>query len=402
MNDVDPWSGPQTATLELTSSDLGSGKATVESEIAVHRCSSCGCIFSDRYHFDCPECGHEGPPLSQCRACGGALRTEHVRYVALSPSGGTVTKILPGVTCSACGVSGVEHHQLEKLEELASTLDEHLGFLPEIGIYTAGMLEVLADAEVACPGAPEEITKQRNGLSVRIGNPTELFDAALEVLTEQEPGTVFSPTLQVTPGPPYTPAQRRDFHVLLAQIQCDLGAPVICWSASVALSDDPPIDAVLSEQLISWQADTDGQGLALYHDIVADRAPGRFLSTVRLLELVVERWHADRVMAARHDPLVTADEFRELVRGLGRDFGEQLRRVVLSLEPSRSDILQRAWLTLRPGQDFDEHAVCGAIAAFPERYLQRRQGQGVSLPWEEPDFDGCARELSRLISAILG
>lgn len=401
MSDVDPSSGPHTVTLELTSSDLASGKGTIEPEVAVHRCPSCACVFADRYHLDCPECGHEGKPLSQCRACGGALRAERVRYVALGASGGSVTKILPGVTCGACELSGVEHHQLERLDELASELDEDLSFLPEVGIYTSRRLEVLADAEVACPGAPDEITRQRNGLSVRIGNPTELFDAALELLTEHEPGTVFSPTLQVAPGPPYTAAQRRDFHVLLAQIQCDLGAPVICWSASVALSDDPPIDAVLSEQLISWSADTDGQGLAMYHDIVADRAPGRFLSTIRLLELVVARWHAGHLLEAGQAPEVT-DELSAPARGLELDLGERLRRVVVSLEPSRPDLLQRVWLTLRPGQDFDEHAVCEAIASFPGRYLQRREGEGVSLPWEEPDFDGCARELLKLISAILG
>lgn len=397
MSDVDTWSRPHAVTLELTSSDLASGKATIEAEVAVHRCTGCASVFADRYHLDCPECGHEDAPASRCRGCGGELRAERVRYVALGPSG-SVTKVLPGVTCGACGLSGVEHHQLEKLDELASTLDEHLHFLPEVGIYTSDMLEVLADAEVACPGAPDEIVKERNGLSVRIGNPTELFDAALELVTEQEPGTVFSPTLQVTPGPPYTAAQRRDFHVLLGQIQCDLGAPVICWSASVALSDDPPIDAVLSEQLISWQADTDGQGLALYHDIVADRAPGRFLSTVRLLELVVARWHAERITAARHDPDVRA---AELEQGLALGFGERLRHVVVSLAPSRSDILQRVWLTLRPGHDFDEDAVCHCIAAFPERYLRQREGEVVSLPWEQPDFDGYARELLKLISAIL-
>lgn len=401
MSDVDTRSAARAVTLELTSSDLTSGRATLEPEVAIHSCSGCAFVFADRYHFDCPECGHEGAPLSRCRACGGVLRAERVRYVALGADGGSVTKLLPGVTCGGCGLSGVEHHQLEKLHELSEMLDEDLHFLPEVGIYTPSVLEVLADAEVACPGAPDEITKQRNGLAVRVGNPTEVFDAALELLTEREPGAVFSPTLQVTPGPPYTAAQRRDFHVLLAQIQCDLSAPVICWSASVALSDDPPIDAVLSEQLIGWEADTDGQGLALYHDIIADRAPGRFTSTVRLLELVVTRWHAEHAAAADRAPDVGAPGLGERALDPALELGAQLQRVVLSLEPSRSDILQNLWLTLRPGHDFDAHAVFGAMAAFPARYAERREA-GVSLPWEEPDFDGYARELLKLISAILG
>lgn len=404
MSEVETHTGLEAATLELTSGDLAAGQARLEAELAVHKCEKCDGVFSDRYHFDCPECGHEGLPVSRCRDCAGSLHPERVRYVAEGPSGGQVTKILAGVSCRACGVSGVEHHQLEKLDELAALLDEPLHFLPEVGLYTPSLLEVLADAEVASSGAPDEISKQMNGLAVRIGNPSELFDAALDLVTEHEPGSLFSPTLQVSPGPPYSPAQRRDFQVLLGQIQSDLGAPVVCWSASVGLSEDPPIDSVLMDQLMSWEADADGQVLACYHDVVADRAPGRFLNSVRLLELVLARRGAQQVLAARRDPEVSDAALAELVHALSLDLEAQLRRALSDLRPAPHDILQRLWLSLRPGRELDPSAVVGAIAAFPQLYLQRREREreGVSLPWEEPDFDGYARELQKLISAILG
>lgn len=396
MSDLE-WNAPPAASLELTSSDLAEGRASLESEIAVHHCSSCGAALADRYHLDCPECGHDGPPSTRCGACSGSLRPERVRYIAKASSGGEVTKVLAGVTCETCGVYGVEHHQLDKLAELAEMLDEPLQFLPEVGIYTPGMLEVLADAEVACPGAPDEIAKEHDGLSMRIGNPSDLFDAALDLVTEHEPGAVFSPTLRVTPGPPYTAAQRRALHVLLGQIQCDLAAPVVCWSASVGLSDDPPIDTVLMEQLSSWQADPGRLGLALYNDIVADRAPGRFLNTVRLLELVLARRGRGEALEERASRLHTTSEVGEQISRLG----SQLSGAVCSLKPTASSILQRLWLTLRPGHEFDEGAVCAAAAQFPQSYLEQPEGEGPRLPWEEPDFDGYARELQKLISALL-
>jgi predicted RNA-binding Zn-ribbon protein involved in translation (DUF1610 family) len=401
MSEHDLEALPAAATIEITSRDLAAGAAALEADIAAHACSGCGAQFADRYHFDCPECGQVGSLSSRCRSCSGSLLAERVYYVAYGPRGGTASKILPGVTCLTCGVSGVEHHWLAKLDELAAMLGTSLHFLPEAGIYTPAMLEVLADADVSAPGAPDEVAKQGNGMSVRVGSPSALFDAALEVVIEREPGNVFSPTLQVTPGPPYGAAQRREFHVLLGQIQRDLGAPVVCWSASVGLSDDPPIDAVLTEQLTSWEADAHGSVLALYHDIVADRAPGRLRNSVRFLELVLERQRVERIARARRDARVTDADFRALVEGFSLDLGAQLRQSIRSLPERPLDILQRLWLTMRPGKSFDEGEVYDAIVSFPESHAHKRDGQGPRLPWEEPDFDGYARELQKLVSAML-
>jgi predicted RNA-binding Zn-ribbon protein involved in translation (DUF1610 family) len=390
------------ATLVITSEDLASGKATLEAELALHVCAQCQAELPDRYHFDCPECGHARAPVSRCRTCSGSLRQELVRYVAHGGNGGTATQLLPGVTCLNCGVSGVEDQQLADLDELADAAPHALFFLPEAGIYTSEQLEVLVDAEVSGPGEPDEVIKGQNGMSLRVGSASPLFEMALSVVTEQEPGDIFSPTLQVTPGPPYTAEQRRDFHLLLAQIQRELGSAVSCWSASVGLSEEAPIDPILTEQLMAWEADRDGAALALYHAIVTDHAPGRFLNSVRLLELVLQRGLEDEVVRARRDASLGDADFAQLVHTFSADPTTRLRRAIQSRGSAALPILQRLWQAMHPGRSFDEAQVYAAIVAFPESYRASLSAPPyLGLPWETPDFDGYAQQLRRLISAIL-
>ncbi len=386
-------------TIRVTSRELALGTALTDAELAVVVCSSCGAQLEDRYHFDCPLCGHVGSAVSRCRRCSSELSIERISYVAEGPTGGTVTKLLAGVTCRRCAVTGVEQQQLAELDALAALSTDHLEFLPEAGIFTPHLLEVLVDAEVSGPGEAEEILESCDGMTLRVGSPSELFDAALPLLTEQDPREIFSPTLRLEPGPPYAPSQRRSFQLLLARAQRQLGSPVLFWSASVGLTEDALVDPVLLSQLMSWQADRDGLALSLYHAIVADRAPGRFANSVRLLELVLDRSLESGLARARAGSGASA---ADVVRAASGDLEAKLQSCCRSLKLSPLPILQRLWLTMHPGLWFDEARVYASIAAFPALYvLPFDKERGARLPWEEPDFDGYAGQLRRLASAIL-
>jgi hypothetical protein len=365
---------PVPPALEVTSGDIVARRVSLGSQLATHHCPSCRVEFPDRYHFDCPECGHEGRPSTRCRGCEGPLEERLVRYVAEGPHGRAI-KIVPGMSCSACGISAVEEHDLPALDALAQVAVGSVELLPEAGIFSAERLEVLADADVCGAGEPEFIEKRADGMLLRVGTPSAEFEHALAVVTEQDPEDIFSPTLSVQPGPPYSAAQRRTFHLLLAELQRELGAPVSCWSASVGLSEDPLIDPVLTEQLM--QLDDGGEGLALYHAIVSGHAPGRFTNSVRLLACVLG-------VAADGD--VTG----ALSERLGR-----LRQPPL-------EILQRLWLAMHPGQVFDPDRICHRMRAFHLRYAAfDPPGSLARLPWEEPDYEGYAAWLRRLVSVLL-
>lgn len=368
------------ATTELpvvTSLEVESGNVGLASELALHSCPGCASELDDRYYFDCPECGREGQPTSVCRQCGQPLRFEPVKYVAHGPEGGSASKVLTRVTCRACAVFAIEEQELDALDELAALSPAPLELLPESGIFTPDGLEVLADADVCGPGEPEEIVKRRDGMVLRIGGPSELFAAALGVVTEHDPGDIFSPTLTLTPGPPYSAAQRRTFQLLLADVQLELGAPVSCWSASVGLAEEPLIDPVLTEQLTRWSADADGAALALYHAITGGAAPGRFVGSVRLLARVLGIDGREGL----------AEALRARVRGMARP---------------PLELMQRLWLAMHPGLVFEEERLYAAMQAFHARYsAERRPGQGAPLPWEEPDFNGYAACVRSLCSALL-
>jgi predicted RNA-binding Zn-ribbon protein involved in translation (DUF1610 family) len=376
MSDSARAGSPAEPTRQLTTRDIEEGRVQLESAIAIHTCPSCSIQLDDRYHFDCPECGHASRPLSRCRTCDGPLASEVIRYLASSPGGGSVLRLQPGVSCARCGSVGIEEHGLADLERLAGLSSVRLEILPESGIASPERLEVLADADVCGPGEPEEIVKQRDGMTLRIGGPSPLFEAALTVVTEHDPDDIFSPTLSLEPGPPYTPAQRQTFHRLLADVQRELGTPVTCWSASVGLSEEPLVDPVLTEQLMHWSEDSDGSALASYHAVTSGHSPGRFLASVRLLA---------RVVGAAADA----------------DFAEALRERVQGLERPPLEILQRLWLCMHPGRTFDEERLYLSMQAFHERYCAVPTTPGARLPWEEPDFEGYSAWLRRLTSALL-
>jgi hypothetical protein len=374
MTDHAGWAPPEPSELLATSSDVEAGRLSLESEVAVHRCPGCGVEWADRYHFDCPECGHAGPPHTRCRSCNGPLEQRLVRYSAEGPRG-RVSKRLCGASCAACGVNAVEEHELDALDAVAELAVGSLELLPEAGIFSADRLEVLADADVCGAGEPEQIEKLGGGLRLRIGAPSALFEAALAVVSEQDPRDIFSPTLALEPGPPYSAAQRGAFHRLLAEVQRELGAPVTCWSASVGLAEEPLVDPVLTEQLM--QLDDGGAALALYHAVASGHAPGRFLGIVRLLA---------RVLGVPADGDVTG----------------ALRARVAALPAPPLDLLQRLWLAMHPGRIFDPDRVYDAMASFHARYAALDPpGSAPRLPWEEPDYEGYAVWLRRLVSLLL-
>jgi hypothetical protein len=359
----------------VTSRDVEAGRVRLESEVALHRCRGCAVEWPDRYHFDCPECGHSGPALTSCRGCGGPLQQRRVRYSAEGPRG-RVLKPLCGVSCPACDVSAVEEHALDALEAVAELAIGSLELLPEAGIFSSEQLEVLADADVCGAGEPEQIEKLADGMRLRIGAPSALFEAALAVVTERDPKDIFSPTLCVEPGPPYSAAQRGTFHRLLAEVQRELGAPVTCWSASVGLGEEPLIDPILTEQLM--QLDDGGGALAIYHAVASGLAPGRFTNTVRLLA---------RVLGVPADGDVT----------------RALRARLEALPVPPLEILQRLWLAMQPGSVFDAERVYAEMAAFHVRYAALDPpGSAPRLPWEEPDYEGYAAWLRQLVSVLVG
>jgi predicted RNA-binding Zn-ribbon protein involved in translation (DUF1610 family) len=366
---------PSEPSSSVSSRDLDEGRIGLEADVALHVCPSCNTELEDRYHFDCPECGVSGLPRSRCRHCGGALSTELVRYTAEGESG-TVSRWVPAVSCPSCAVTGVEEHELEALEALAESVQGPLAVLPESGISTPDLLEVLADADVCGPGEPEQIEKRRDGMRLWIGHPSALFESALGVVTEHDPSDIFSPTLSIEPGPPYSAAQRRTIQCLLADVQAELGAPVTCWSAGVGLSEEPVIDPVLTEQLLASE-DSEGLGLALYHAIIADHAPGRFRNSVRLLELILG--------VATGGPLADA-----------------LRQRVATVARPPLGVLQQLWLAMHPGRPFDEPRVYESMQAFHALYDEPfDRARASRLPWEEPDFDGYSAWLRRLVSELM-
>lgn len=365
-------------TLVVSSRDIAAGRVRREAELCAHVCRNCGIELADRYHFDCPECGHPEPPVSRCRTCGGEVSLERVEYVAHGRARGSVTKLLAGMSCRACGLSAVEELGLDALGELANFARGPLVILPESGIATPDLIEVLADADVCGTGEPEQVEKDRDGMRLRVGSPSALFDAALPAVSQHDPADIFSPTLSLKPGPPYNLAQRRTAALLLAEVQRELGAPVTCWSASVGLSEEPLVDPVLTQQLMQWPADPGGLGLALYHALCAGHAPGRFLNSVRLLTHVLRP-------------------------GDGEAWAAALERRVSALAPLPLDILQQIWLAMHPGQPFEHGRVYASMQAFNERYTAPLDAaRGAPLPWEEPDFEGYAAWLRRLVSALLG
>ncbi|HWO08576.1 MAG TPA: hypothetical protein VNN80_03830, partial [Polyangiaceae bacterium] len=189
----------------VTSTDVEQGRVALDGEVARYVCPRCHAELEDRYHLDCPRCGAWGCPVSRCRGCGGALRSEPLRFVSVGPSGGGVAKALPGLRCPACRFLAVEEHELGALAELAASpalvgSQGVLEVLPEAGYFTPERLEVLADADVGGPGEPEQIEKLRDGMRLRVGSPSAVFDAALAVVTDHDPGDIFSPTLSVVPG----------------------------------------------------------------------------------------------------------------------------------------------------------------------------------------------------------
>lgn len=375
MTDDAGRASPAEPELLVTSRDVESGRVRLESEVALHRCRGCEVEWPDRYHFDCPECGRTGPALTRCRVCAGPLEQRLLRYSAEGPRG-RVLKPLCGVLCPACDVSAVEEHGLDALDAVAELAIGSIELLPEAGIFGSDQLEVLADADVCGAGEPEQIEKLADGMRLRIGAPSALFEAALAVVTEQDPKDIFSPTLRVEPGPPYSAAQRGTFHRLLAEVQRELGAPVTCWSASVGLAEEPLIDPVLTEQLM--QLDDGGGALAIYHAVASGLAPGRFTNSVRLLA---------RVLGVPADGDVTG----------------ALRARLGALPVPPLEILQRLWLAMQPGRVFDAERVYAEMAAFHARYAALDPpGSAPRLPWEEPDYEGYAAWLRQLVSVLLG
>ena len=366
----------------VTSVDVEQGRVPLDADLAIYACPSCDAELEDRYHLDCPECGAWGCPVARCRSCGAELQAQAFRFVSVGPAGSRVAKRLSGVSCAACDVSAIEGHELDALAELAASPElasatELLEVLPEAGYFTPDRLEVLADADVGGAEEPEHVEKRGEGMVLRIGSPSALFDAALSVITDHDPQDIFSPTLTLTPGPPYDRAQRGAFQRLLAEAQRELGSAVSCWSASVGLSEEPLVDPVLAEQLIEWSGDPDGVAVALYNAIVAGHAPGRLRNSVRLLERVLGDPEAAR-------------------------FAEALRAAVEKRGRRSLPMLEQLWRALYPGHPFDEQRVYTSMQAFHERCAAPEAGErGAPLPWEQPDHEGYGAWLRRLVSDLL-
>lgn len=369
---------PTPLSRRVTSAELDRGDVQLDDDVAIHACASCGVQFEDRYHLDCPSCGAWGCPVSSCRACSTPLVLETLQFVSLSESA-SVSKSICGVRCPACGLWGVEGHELSALAELATSVElanvpGPLEILPERGYFTAQRLEVLADADVGGTEEPEEVEKRGGGLVLRVGAPSALFDAALGVITDHEPGDIFSPTLTLTPGPPYDDRQRATIQRLLVEVQRDLGSAVSCWSASVGLSEQPLVDPVLAQQLSEQHDAADAVALALYNAILTGRAPGRLLNSVRLLERVLGDPPPERL----------AETLRVAVEQRGRQ---------------ALPVLEQLWRAMYPGRAFDEARVYAEMQEFHARCAM--PDGGLELPWEQPDHEGYSAWLRRLVSELL-
>jgi len=366
----------------ISSIDVAGGHVPLDADVAIYSCASCDAELSDRYHLDCPRCGARGCPLARCRGCRATLGPRAFQFVSVGPAGVQVRKQLTGVHCPGCGVSGIEGHELDVLAELASCSElagaaGPLEIIPEMGYFTPQRLEVLADADVGGAEEPEQVEKRASGMVLRIASPSVVFEAALAAITDHDPRDIFSPTLTLTPGPPYGREQRATFHRLLAEVQRELGSAVTCWSASVGLSEEPLVDPVLAEQLIEWSGDREGRSLALYNGILAGHAPGRLLSSIRLLERVLG------------DP--------EPAR-----FAETLRAAVEQRGRHALPVLEQLWRAICPGRAFDEPLVYAAMQEFHARCAEPPADErGAPLPWEQPDHEGYGAWLRRLVSELL-
>lgn len=380
------------------------GRLALERDAISYFCSQCG--KPQEPYASCTDCAGGSQPVARCQRCGDDLREERVEYSATGKRKGTVTRQIDVLTCDRCHVSAASDYWTRQIEALAEKVSEDLRFLPEIGIYSTSLLEVLADSAT---GDPSEVAVHEAGMELRSGDPSDLFAGALNMITEydtEDYGHSMSSTLQVRPGPPYDLAQRRLLHLLLARLQADMGSPLALWSTHFRIEPEgerAERDRRVARLLAAWPADEDRAALALHNDLLAGKAPGRFITAFRLLELVLHRLIDDDVVAKRHDTSISDDAFRELVLTHGQDLKTRLRRRIESMRDKPAQPLRGLWRAAAPQRGFQEAEVYSCIATFRNRYAHQPQASDeLALPWELPDFDAFVDHLIDLVAAMLG
>ena len=370
---------------------------------------TCGNCRADveQWYFACSKC-QVYDPVAACAACGSRVRDERIQYSASGPLGGQVTREIEASFCETCGTAATTSRITTKIEELAAGIGTHVQFVPEVGIFTSEHLEILIDATRRDPGAVREIELSQDGMAVRFGEQSSLFCDALDLVTEYDVadfGHETSPTLQVRPGPPYGADQRRTLHVLLARLQRELASPLQAWSTHFresAAGDLEEREKELVRLLLSWGADHDRAALALFNDILAGAAPGRFITSFRLLELVLHRLFDDEIGRARRDTQVSDEGFRELVAAQTGDLKTRLRRRVEATSRKPLEVLRGLWRVANPGKAFKPQEVYDSIVKFRNRYAHRPDGiNELPLPWEEPDFASFEDHLLDLVVALV-
>jgi hypothetical protein len=391
--------------LKLTRRDLGSNRIVLSDfqHKPPRRCPSCGAI--DAWMFPgCRECGSHETPDFIC-TCGGLFDSrEEFEYTAIGEGTTKITKLFFADKCSSCGKLLFPAWFANELDDFARSVPPDFGIIPEVGICTRELLEVLIDAFYPEDSSIPEITRRSQGIRIRLGAASRLFARSLDHVTDYDTadfGHELSPTLRIRPGPPYKDNQRKTIHVLLARIRRVLGAPVRFWSVHFKASDEEHqrVIAELLEAVEMWPLDRSREALALANGIANRDEPGLFINTFRLLELVLERLLDRDILKKRRDSSVRSQDFLVLARTHTSDLKTKLRRRVESL-PSHPDALLRAlWRVMCPGRGYNPNEIYERIASFRNMHVHqpRKIGEPLALPWEIPNYELFARLMLSLL-----
>lgn len=297
---------------------------------------------------------------------------------------------------------------IDELDTFAASLPDGFKLLPEVGIYWPNYLEVFAQS-LDFYEEDEPITHRSRGMRIRFGKQGQLFKRSLDYVTNYDSGDYghdISTTLRISPGPPYTLAQRQTLHILLARLRQRLEGPLEFWTVhfdtSVMGNSEDTAKALLST-IERCPADKDRQILALANTTVNNIVPGKFVNSYRLLETVLERLIEEDIRNQRWQKDVEDTVFLTLARTQNSALKTKLRLRVEGLNPYPEPLLRQIWRILRPGHTFHKTEIFAEIAKFRNTNVHGATAKPnkLILPWEIPPFDLFVDSLLVLIALML-
>lgn len=363
----------------------------------------------------CTNCGEQKPPILACNACSEPLVNFEVEYTATSENQSQVTARFPAYRCPKCSHIFLLKRYPDNLDAFIATTPTRYRVIPEVGISSDDSLEVFVcqnphSGAILCetPKTPP-IHKQANGMTMRFGTHSELFEQSLSYITnyeEEQHDEIVSPTLYIEPGPPYSIDQRRTLHMLLSLMRLELGTPISFRSVHFGKVSDKEKEHTFRQLLslvLQWPFDTDKRALALANAICNDEHPGFFVNAFRLLDIVLNRLIDDDIQRARWDKEISDQYFLVAAKIYDSDFASKLKWRLDLLPNMPKSLLRDIWRVVQPSKGFNPDEVFTeiALASDVNRHGKCLLNDEIILPWEKPAFDFFANRLLKLIIMIL-